>query len=614
MMLTKQRPSRTRQVLLLVVFCLCPAVAVFARPAVASPTPSAPPAKALPVRHSRLDDSVRLAPPPDLALQVYGQRRADALATFVAAARLEESGEVDAALAAYQKVLIVDPGEVDLASRVASLLVTQDDVPRAVDVLKDAIKAKPKESGPYLQLALIYAKYLRKPAQALKYADQAIALDPQNIDTYQRLYEIELATGDPTKALAALDRASKVPSKDGAFWTQLGKLYASIFFKPGEEPIPEDIERVNTLFRRAVKVAPDDAGVVKDAADYFAASQQIPDAIPLYLKVLELEPDDANAREKLATGFVVTNQREKAIATLREITAEHPERFQPYLLLAQLLDEGARELQREEKPEAAKAEFAKAAAAYQQSLLVKPDYARSYLRLGELLVGALKDPARAERVIMEGRLRFPQVPEFSYLLAIAQREAKHHQQAVMTFEEARNEAEAIGSSMLNGRFFFDYGVAAEQAGFYDKAADLLRQSAVLDPSNAAEVYNYLGYMWAEQGTHLDDAEELIKKALELDTDNGAYLDSLGWIKFRKGHFQEALPHLLKAAKTLPKEDPVVLEHIGDTYSKLGREAEAVQHWRKASALAPDNKMLAEKIENAKATTSTADSQETASSP
>ena len=105
--------------------------------------------------------------------------------------RLEENAEMENALAAYQKVLNVDPGQAELALRVAALLSRQEDFPRAIDVLKDAIKANPKEAAPYLQLSFIYAKYLKKTDQALKYANQAIALDPQNFDAYQRLYEIE---------------------------------------------------------------------------------------------------------------------------------------------------------------------------------------------------------------------------------------------------------------------------------------------------------------------------------------------------------------------------------------------------------------------------------------
>ncbi len=603
MMLAKQRLAFASHSVLLVAVLLFTPSDAFAGGPPRKATPVTTPAKALPVKHSGLDDSLRVTPPPDLLLGASAQRQADGLATFVEAARLEDNGELEAALAAYQKVLTVDPGEVELASRVASLLVRQEDFPRAIDVLKDAIKARPSEPGPYVQLAYIYAKFLQKPVQALNYANQAIALDPQNIDAYERVYEIELAAGDANKAILALDRAMKVDSKDPAFWTRLGKLYASILFRAGQEPRLEDIQRLNGIFARAVENAGNDPSILKDAADYFAASQQIPEAIPLYLKVLELEPDDSNAREKLATGFLMTNERTKAIETLREIIAQHPEKFQPYDLLAQLLDDGGRALQREKQPEAAKAEFAKAAAAYEQSLLVNPNHAQTYLRLGELLIGPLRETERAERIIAEGRLRFPQAPEFAYLLALAQREAKHSQQAVVTFEEARHEAEMANPLMLNGRFFLDYGAAAEQAALYDKAADLFRQSIVADPGNAAEVYNYLGYMWAEQNMHLEDAEAMIKKALELDADNGAYLDSLGWVKFRRGRFEEALTDLLRAAQSLKKEDPVVFEHIGDTYAKLDRLPQALDFWNKALALIPDSKSLAEKIERSKTTLS-----------
>lgn len=603
MVLRKRRSTSARRPLLVAVFLACASGVVTARPPPPKAMPVPAPAKALPAKRGGIDDSVRYVAPSDLALQLPAQRRADAFANFVEAARLEEAGELDAALTIYQKVLTVDPGEVELASRVASLLVRQEDFPRAIDVLKDAIKAEPKEIGPYLQLAFIYAKFLQKPAQALSYANQAIALDPQNIDAYQRVYEIEMANGDSRKALAALDRALKVDTDDASFWTRLGKLYATIFFKPNEAPKREELQRVNDIFHRAAKTAGDDPVILKDVADFFAASEQINEAIPLYLKILELEPEDSNAREKLATSFVATNQREKAVAMLREIIAQHPERFQPYDLLAQLLDDDGRALQRANQPEPAKAQFAKAAAAYEQSLLINPGRAQNYLRLAELLIGPLKQSERAERILTEGRARFGQVPEFTYLLAIAQREAKRTQQAVMTFEEALQEAAATGSSILKARFYFDYGAAAEQAELFDKAADLFRQAIALDPPNAAEIYNYLGFMWAEHNMHLDDAEEMIQKALALDPDNGAYLDSLGWVKFRKGRFDEALTDLLRAAQALKKDDPVVFEHIGDTFAKLGRVPQAVEYWQKAIALAPENKSLAEKIESSKTTLS-----------
>jgi tetratricopeptide (TPR) repeat protein len=575
-----------------------------ARAAAVSPVPKELATKTAPAKKTAgQDDSFLPVPAKDLALDAANARKADALADFVEGTRLEENAEMEKALAAYQKVLNVDPGQAELALRVAALLSRQEDFPRAIDVLKDAIKAKPKEPAPYLQLAFIYAKYLKKTEQALKYANQAIVLDPLNFDAYQRLYEIELVAGAPEKAVMALDRAARMKSDDSSFWIRLGKLYATIIFKAETEPKPEDIKRVNGFFEKAVEHAGDDSAVLKDVADYYAASQQIAEAIPLYLKVVELQPDDANAREKLATGFVLTNQRGKAIEMLREIIKLHPERYQPYDLLAQLLDESARAFERANQPEQARAEFSKAAANYEQSLLINPNRANTYLRLAELLIAPLKESERAVKILTEARRRFPSAPEFTYFLAIALREAKQPQQAVVVFEEALNEAQGENEEVLTARFYFDYGAAADQAGLYDKAADLFKKSISLDPTNAAEAYNYVGFMWAEHNMHLDEAEEMIGRALQFDPNNGAYLDSLGWVHYRKGKYEEALSELLRAAQSLTRQDPVVFEHIGDAYAKLNRIPQALDYWQKAIGLAPDNKLLAEKIEKTKTTIS-----------
>ena len=558
--------------------------------------PRAHPRKAI----TRHDDSVTSKPAPDLALRPQGAHKADALARFVEGMAFEENGEMERALEAYRKVLNVDPGQSEIASRVAGLLIQQDDFPQAIDVLKDAIKANPKSAEPYQQLAFIYTRYLKRTDQAIEYANRAIALNPGDVEGYQRLVEIELAAGQERRALETLDRALKVPSRDPNFWIRLGKLYVAILFKSDSQPKADELKKTNEIFKRAAENSADDPGILKDVADYYAASQQLKEAIPLYLRVLELQPDDANAREKLATGFVLTNQRDKAVEMLEQIIKEHPEKYQPYDLLAQVLDEEARSLQRANRIEEAKAKFAKVAANYEQSLLINPNHAGTYVRLAELLLSALRDPERAVRLLGDARRRFPGAPEIVYYLAIAQREAKQNQQAVATFEEALHEAQLEeDDDFVNAKFYFNYGAAAEQAGLYNKAADLLRKSIALDPENSAEASNYLGYMWADHNMNLEEAETMIRRALQSEPNNASYLDSLGWVEFRKGQFDRALDDLLRAAKTAEREDPVVFEHIGDTYLKLNRTREALEAWQKALSLDPKNKNLADKIQATK---------------
>ncbi len=90
---------------------------------------------------------------------------------------------------------------------------------------------------------LFTAKYLRRTDQAIDYVNRAIAIDPQNIDAYERLCEIALAAGDEKKAVEALDRAATLKTDDPTFWTRLGKLYASIVFKPDRKPKPRTKSR-----------------------------------------------------------------------------------------------------------------------------------------------------------------------------------------------------------------------------------------------------------------------------------------------------------------------------------------------------------------------------------
>jgi tetratricopeptide (TPR) repeat protein len=114
-------------------------------------------------------------------------------------------------------------------------------------------------------------------------------------------------------------------------------------------------------------------------------------------------------------------------------------------------------------------------------------------------------------------------------------------------------------------------------------------------------------MWADQNTHLEEAADMINRAVQIDPKNGAYLDSLGWVEFRQGKVDQALTDLLRAAQNMTREDGVVFDHIGDVYLKLNRVPEALQAWQKAVILDPHNKSVADKIDNAKTKMSKGDS-------
>lgn len=522
---------------------------------------------------------------PDLLLSTDSARRADALVAFSQALLAEDNAEGEAALAGFQRVLELDPGYAELAVKVAYELARRNRASDGIQVLKDAAKASPRDPLPLIYLSQLYARNLKKPDLALKHAQQALALAPENFAAYLANFELFAASGDVKKAAELLEKAAKVNSKDGRFWVQIADLHARLWLKEDGTCTSEQKERMNAIYRKGAELAGEDAALLSRVADYFVISRQVEQAIPLYLRVVaapqtEKDPPLNNTREKLARAFLVTDQRDEAIAMLEKIASDNPMRFDTFELLGELYE------QKEDLP--------KALANYQHALLLDASQPRNYLRLTDMLLRT-KRFDKAVETMQQARRRFPDLPQVTYTLAIALSQAKRHNEAMTVFAEAQGEAENSGEDLLSASFYFQYGAAAEQAGLQAKAAELLKKSIELDPANAAQAYNYLGYMWADLGENLEEAEALIKKALELDPENGSFIDSLGWLYFKKGEVEKAHKELLRAIELIKPEDAVVYEHLADACHALGKTAEALTYWQKAVALAADDKEIATRV-------------------
>ncbi len=141
-------------------------------------------------------------------------------------------------------------------------------------------------------------------------------------------------------------------------------------------------------------------------------------------------------------------------------------------------------------------------------------------------------------------------------------------------------------------FYLWLGALLENLKAYDEADRLFRDALAAHPSSH-EIKNFLAYMWAEKGAHLDEADRLINEALSADPDNAAYLDTKGWVLFKKSRSFDALQYLLKAAER-DKEEPVILDHAGDALKAVGRESEAVAFWTRSYRFAPEP-AVAEKL-------------------
>jgi tetratricopeptide (TPR) repeat protein len=557
--------------------------------------PAANPAGVIPRGPHEFADAFPSPPhpvPPDLLLKKEDEQKAEAFVAFSQGLVAEDNADQEKMLAAYRRALELDPSNAELAVRVAYELARRNDASAGIQILKDTIKAAPKEPLPYVYLSQLYSKNLNKPDLALKYAEQALALAPDNLAANIALFELHVATGQTKKAEAVLDRAAKAENADTKYWLQIGKLYRQLYLKEDGSTEPAQLQKMNAVYRKLAEAGPRDVQALTESGDYYVLSKQVKDAIPLYRAVLKLPPGPNdpplnNVRDKLARSLLIEGSREEAIGLLEDIIKDSPLRFETYELLGELYEQDGN--------------LDKALANYEHSLLLDASEPKNHLRLADLLMRA-KRFDRAVEIMQSARKKFPDVPYITYSLAISLSQAKRHNEAMAAFSDAQAEAKVSREEMLTAGFYFTYGAAAEQAQLFDKAAELLKQSLEMEPNNA-QTLNYLGYMWVDRGEHLEEAGEMIKKAVSMDPEKGEYLDSLGWYYFKKGEFDRALTELLRAQESIlrddKKDDPTVLDHIGDTYSKLGKNTEALNFWQKSLALDKENKKVAEKVEAAK---------------
>ena len=92
--------------------------------------------------------------------------------------------------------------------------------------------------------------------------------------------------------------------------------------------------------------------------------------------------------------------------------------------------------------------------------------------------------------------------------------------------------------------------------------------------------NYLGYMLADRDTRLEEALGYIRRAVALDPQNGAYLDSLGWAYYKMGNYDLAEENLRRASERI-NNDPTVHDHLGELYMKTGRLKLAAANWERS---------------------------------
>lgn len=516
-------------------------------------------------------DVLRVVAEANLALAAEAPEERDALAAAVAALetiRVEEPGDVrallqlgqiylrqgeaDSAVTVFREVVSETPGYRPVYRMLAEALIQSDRTEEAAGALREVLEDEPHSEAARLALAEILSDRgeHREAAEVLT----ASPVPLEGPDARSRLATELYLAGNLDASLRELDRLiADVP--DSRYFRLLRGLVLSAQAR-NEEAL--------AALQPLVGEGPGEADVAATVSQLLLRQEREDEAVDLLEGTLEHleasgpETEATDARLALARLYATLDRWGVVEATVSPLlgSSEETARAEATLLYADALTEQGRG---EEALDAVRDDGADFDAK-RAELLAR--LGRDQEALGILRAAATDGPPDVFLTIAEGLHRAERFEE--------------------TIDPLRSFVEGSPSSTA-GRFLL--GAALERAGLRAEAVETFR-SLVSEQPDFHPALNYLGYMWVEEGENLDRALDLIHRAVELDPDNGAYIDSLGWGYYQLGRYEEAREHLERAARLI--QDSTVYEHLGDVYAALGEPANARRAYERAMKLEADD--------------------------
>lgn len=505
---------------------------------------------------------------PELELTEADEREIEAHARFAAGWVEELDDEPERAIEHFQAAATLDPGNERLSLDAARKLVELGRLDEARKMLERSAARTNASGMVWGSLGLVHALQQNRPA-AIAANEEAIRRMPRSIGAYQMLARVYLGAAQFTEALAVLDEASKQPDTDAAFLLPLAESY-SVLHRV-KQPAGVDLRpRVQSTLDRLVAMGPTEPLDLFRIAEQYQGVGAEEQALSFYRRLLETHPDLPGLRARLVGIYLRADNWDKAAEQLGVMAADQPTNPLLHYCLGML----ALETQRIED----------AVSSFNKVLLLRPDQEDVHLDVAGAFL-ARRRPQEALGVLDRVRTRFRPSFQLEFFSAIALLDLKRYEEAIRHFTAAEVIGGVISEDALDHIFYFQSGVAYERMKRFDDAAVQFERAIELKP-DFSDALNYLGYMWAEQGLQLEKAKELIEKAVALEPENEAYLDSLAWVLHQLGRSEEALPLQLRAIEKAKEPDATLFDHLGDIYRRLERIQEARGAWQKAQELEP----------------------------
>lgn len=213
----------------------------------------------------------------------------------------------------------------------------------------------------------------------------------------------------------------------------------------------------------------------------------------------------------------------------------------------------------------------------------RPEFAQQKPALYYLAANALElnqETQRALDIIREAQQLEPENFEFRFFEGWIHYHARQFDEAITIFNNLLADVEGTDDLEIETRISLTLSNVYMMKGDFDQSEKVLEDIYEKNPDDTT-LNNDLGYLYADRGKNLDKAKQMIQKALTDEPENGSYLDSMGWVLFKLGEYDEAIKYLEKAIENREGGDEVILDHLGDAYDKAGRSQDAIRVWTEA---------------------------------
>jgi tetratricopeptide (TPR) repeat protein len=482
---------------------------------------------------------------------------------YLKAVLLTNRGQYGEALRSYEAALTLDPESSFLYKNAAELALETGQVDKALALAERFAELSPENPSAYHLMGNV--RWARGELEAAQAAfEKTIELKPGHDDALFALGNL-LGAQSPDEAKRYLDDYLKANPDDAS-----EALYQIALIEQKAGRTEEAIAR----FEASIEADPDNMQSRYSLAQLFEIRRDTAAALGAYAGILERDPKNVVLLNHVGEITYLTGDAESALAHFRrakEIMPTHPATCLWLALLAE---------QEENFKEAAKQVRDSAALSEDAGLNLRLSY---YLTQADEL-----DEAVA--VLEKAFERWNENEDIAYFLGLGYDDLKKPHKAIAMMSKVLK----LRPEHRDARF--QLGAIHEKLGNIAEVELHFKELLRAHPNDASAL-NYLGYSLADRDLKLEEAEGYIRRAVDLQPEKGAYLDSLAWVLFKRGNAEEALSILEKAVAMLP-DDETVWEHLGDVRDKLGKLDEAWSAWKKAQALGSTKKELPAKLSRA----------------